>query len=115
MARGAVRLVHRSIFFEGCCRLSTKRIASKIEEDLSRPLILGLRWEYARVLQKAPKAIRRRVSTRPNILLSEIGKLGIADPETWRIHTRHNLTLIEEDRDRTFRSSKTTGAPYPNG
>jgi hypothetical protein len=92
-----------------------KESTFEIEGDLSKSLILGLRWEYARAFQKAPQAIRRRVSTRPNILLSEIGKLGIADPETWRIHTRHNLTLIEEDRDRTFRSSKTTGAPYPNG
>jgi hypothetical protein len=62
-----------------------KRLAFKIEGDLSRSLILGLRWEYARAFQKAPKAIRRRVSTRPNILLSDIGKLGIADPESWSI------------------------------
>ena len=68
--------------------MSTKRLASKIEEDLSRSLILGLRWEYARAFQKAPQAIRRRVSTRPNILLSEIGKLGIADPETWTIQLK---------------------------
>jgi len=65
--------------------LSTKRLAFKLEVDLSRSLILGLRWEYARVLPKAPKVIRRRVSTRPNIILSDIGKLGIADPETWTI------------------------------
>jgi hypothetical protein len=65
--------------------LSTKQVASKIEADLLRSLVLGLRWEYARALQKAPKVIRRRVSTRPNIMLSDIGKLGIADPETWTI------------------------------
>lgn len=65
--------------------MSTKRLASKIEADLSRSLVLGLRWEYARALQKAPNVIRRRVSTRPNIMLSDIGKLGIADPETWTV------------------------------
>jgi hypothetical protein len=65
-----------------------KESTFEIEGDLSKSLILGLRWEYARAFQKAPQAIRRRVSTRPNILLSEIGKLGIADPETWTIHLK---------------------------
>ena len=70
---------------KGCCLLSTKRITSKIEADLSRSLVLGLRWEYAIAVGKSPEEIRRRVSTRPNILLSDTGKLGIADPETWTI------------------------------
>jgi hypothetical protein len=68
--------------------LSTERPASKIEGDLSRSLIQGLQWEYARAFQKAPQAIRRRVATRPNIMLSAIGKLGIADPETWTIQLK---------------------------
>ena len=68
--------------------MSSKRLASNIEADLSRSLVLGLRWEYARILPKAPKIIRRRASTRPNLLLSDIGKLGIADPETWTIQLR---------------------------
>jgi hypothetical protein len=50
--------------------------------------VLGLRWEYGKALQKAPKVIRRRVSMRPNIILSDIGKLGIADPETWTIQLK---------------------------
>ena len=65
--------------------MSTRPITSKIEADLSRSLVLGLRWEYARAVEKSPEEIRRRVSTRPNILLSDTGKLGIADPETWTI------------------------------
>ncbi len=70
---------------KGCCQLPTHRVASKIEADLSKSIVLGLRWEYARALPKAPKTIRRRISTRPNIVLSDIGKLGIADAETWTI------------------------------
>ncbi len=82
--------------------MSTKRLAFKLEGDLSRSLILGLRWEYARVLPKAPKVIRRRVSTRPNIILSDIGKLGIADPETWTIQlngafaTTHRFDAVRD-------------------
>jgi hypothetical protein len=68
--------------------LATKRLACEIEADLSRSLVLGLRWEYARALPKAPEALRRRVSTQPNIMLSDIGKLGIADPETWTIQLK---------------------------
>lgn len=65
--------------------MPTKRLASNIETDLLRSLVLGLHWEYARAFEKAPWVIRRPVSTRPNIMLSDIGKLGIADPETWTI------------------------------
>jgi hypothetical protein len=68
--------------------LSSKRLASEIEADLSRSLVLGLRWEYAQALPKAPQVIRKRVATRPNVLLSDIGKLGIADPETWTIQLK---------------------------
>jgi hypothetical protein len=68
--------------------LPTKRLASKIEADLLKSLVLGLRWEYSRALRKAPEAILRRVSTRPNIMLSDIGKLGIAHPETWTIQLK---------------------------
>jgi len=71
--------------------LPTKPLASKIESDLSRSLILGLRWEYAGALRKAPEVIRRRVATRPNILLSDIGKLGLADPETWTIQLKSSF------------------------
>ncbi len=39
-------------------------------------------------MRKAPEVIRGRVATRPNILLSDIGKLGIADPETWTIQLK---------------------------
>lgn len=66
-------------------------LASKIESDLSRSLVLGLRWEYAGALRKAPEVIRRRVATRPNILLSDIGKLGLADPETWTIQLKRSF------------------------
>jgi hypothetical protein len=82
--------------------MSSKRLACKIEEDLSRSLVLGLHWEYARALQKAPQAIRRRVSRRPNIMLSAIGKLGIADPETWTIQlkgpfaTTHRFDVVRD-------------------
>ena len=69
-------------------QLPTKPLASPIESDLSRSLILGLRWEYAGALRKAPEVIGRRVATRPNILLSDIGKLGLADPETWTIQLK---------------------------
>ncbi len=68
--------------------MSTKRLVYKIEADLLKSLVLGLRWEYARALPKAPKVIGRRVSTRPNIMLSDIGKLGTADPETWTIQLK---------------------------
>jgi hypothetical protein len=68
--------------------LPTKPLASQIELDLSRSLILGLRWEYTGALRKAPEVIRRRVATRPNILLAHIGKLGLADPETWTIQLK---------------------------
>jgi hypothetical protein len=68
--------------------LANERPASNIEGDLSRSLILGLRWEYARAFQKAPQAIRQRTATRPNIMLSAIAKLGIADPETWTIQLK---------------------------
>jgi len=64
---------------------------NKIEEDLSKSLVLGLRWEYARALRKAPVVIRRRVSARPNIILSDLGKLGIAEPETWRIQLKSSF------------------------
>jgi hypothetical protein len=50
--------------------------------------VLGLRWEYGRALPKAPEIIRRRISARPNIMLSDIGKLGIANPETWTIQLK---------------------------
>jgi len=73
---------------QGCCQLSTKRLVSNIEADLSKSLVLGLRWEYATALRKAPEVVQRRVSTRPNIMLSDIGKLGIADPETWTIQLK---------------------------
>jgi hypothetical protein len=53
-----------------------------------KSLVLGLRWEYGRALLKAPDVIRRRVSARPNIMLSDIGKLGIADPEAWTIQIK---------------------------
>ena len=68
--------------------MSTKRLASKIEADLLKSLVLGLRWEYARALSKVPEIIRRRVSTRPNIMLSYVERLGIADPETWTIQLK---------------------------
>lgn len=68
--------------------MSTNRLASQIEADLSKSLVLGLHWEYAGALRKAPEVIRRRVSKRPNIMLSDIGKLGIADPETWTIQLK---------------------------
>jgi len=71
--------------------LSNKRLASKIEADLSRSLVLGLHWEYSRALSKAPEAIKRQVSVRPNILLADIGKLGIADPETWTIRLKRTF------------------------
>ncbi len=71
--------------------MPTKRLAFQIEADLSSSLVLGLCWEYARSLQKAPEVIRQRVSTRPNIMLSEIGKLGIADPETWTIRLKRTF------------------------
>lgn len=71
--------------------MSDTRRASKIETDLSKSLVLGLRWEYARALQKAPNLIRRRVATRPNIMLSDIGKLGIADAETWTVLLKNTL------------------------
>ena len=74
--------------------MSTKRITSKIEADLSRSLVLGLRWEYAWALGKAPEDIRRRVSTQPNIMLSDIGRLGIADPETWTIQVKSTFATI---------------------
>ena len=35
-----------------------------------------------------PEVIRRRVSTRPNIMLSYVETLGIADPETWTIQLK---------------------------
>jgi hypothetical protein len=57
----------------------------QIERDLLRSLVLGLHWEYARTIQKSPELIRQRVSTSPNILLIDMGKLGIADPQTWTI------------------------------
>jgi hypothetical protein len=66
-------------------QLPTQRFASRIKADISRSLVLGLRWEYANALKKAPEAIRRRVSVRPNIILSDMGKLGTADSETWTI------------------------------
>jgi Protein of unknown function (DUF2786) len=62
-----------------------------IEANLSRSLVLGLHWEYAKALRVAPEAIQRRVATRPNIMLSEIGKLGIADPETWTIKLKNTF------------------------
>lgn len=68
--------------------MSAKRLALKIEGYLSRSLVLGLRWEYARTLHKAPQAIRRRVSKRPNIMLSDIANLGIADPDTWTVQIK---------------------------
>jgi hypothetical protein len=72
----------------GCRQLSSRRLAAEIEADLSRSLVLGLYWEYAEALQKAPEAIRGRVSSRPNIMLSNIEKLGIAEPETWTIQLK---------------------------
>ena len=74
---------------KGCYRLSAKQPASKIESDLSRSLVLGLHWEYTGALRKAPEGIRQRVSRRPNIMLCDIGKLGIADPETWAIQLKN--------------------------
>ena len=71
--------------------MSTKRITFKIEADLSKSIVLGLCWEYSRVLGKAPEDIRRRVSTRPNIMLSDMGKLGTADPETWTIRLKRTF------------------------
>lgn len=53
--------------------------------------MLGLRWEYAAALRKAPEVLRLRVSSRPNIMLSDIAKLGIADPETWTIQIRSSF------------------------
>jgi hypothetical protein len=62
-----------------------------IESDLSRSLVLGLRWEYARALPKAPEAVERRVTTAPNILLAEMQTLGMADPETWTVRLKHSF------------------------
>jgi len=45
---------------------------------------LGVR----KALSKVPEIIRRRVSTRPNIMLSFVERLGIADPETWTIQLK---------------------------
>jgi len=65
-------------------------------------MVLGLHWEYAGALQKAPKDIRRLVSTRPNIMLCDIGKLGIADTETWTIQlkgtfaTTHRFDVVRD-------------------
>jgi hypothetical protein len=42
-------------------------------------------------LQKAPEVIRRRVAARPTILLSDIAKLGLADPETWTIQLKKSF------------------------
>ncbi len=71
--------------------MPTKPLASQIETDLSKSLVLGLRWEYAGALRKAPEVIRQRVAMRPNILLADIGKLGLADPETWTIQLKKNF------------------------
>ena len=71
--------------------MSNKQPASKIETDLFRSLVLGLHWEYSRALSKAPQATQRRVSAIPNIVLFEMEKLGIADPETWTIRLKRTF------------------------
>jgi len=72
--------------------VSIRRLVSHIESDLSRSLVLGLRWEYARALPKAPEVLQRRVSALPNILLADMQTLGIADPETWTIRLKRSFT-----------------------
>ncbi len=71
--------------------LPNRQPAPKIEADLLRSLVLGLRWEYARALPKAPQATQRRISAIPNILLFEMEELGIADPETWTIRLKRTF------------------------
>jgi hypothetical protein len=73
---------------KGLRPLSNQRPATPLETELSRSLVLGLRWEYSRVLPKAPEAIRRRAAAMPNILLFDMQRLGTADPETWTIRIR---------------------------
>ncbi len=73
---------------KGLGPLSNQRPAATLETDLARSLVLGLRWEYANALPKAPEVIRQRVSAMPNILLFDMQKLGTADPETWTIRIR---------------------------
>ncbi|MCU0591792.1 MAG: SprT-like domain-containing protein [Desulfobacterales bacterium] len=68
--------------------MPSRRFATTVELDLVKSLLLGLRWEYAGALRKAPEVIRPRVATRPNIMLSDIGKLGLADPESWTIQLK---------------------------
>jgi hypothetical protein len=79
--------------------LSNNPDAFQIDADLSRSLLLGLGWEYANALPKAPKVIQRRIAMRPNIILSDMGKLGTADPETWTIQLQNNFAATQRFDD----------------